>query len=273
MIPPCPRRPTSCRTCGPSSRRPSTSSGRWRPSSSGPVLLFSGGKDSIVMLHLAVKAFAPARVPFPVMHVDTGHNFAEVLAFRDAMVERVGARLIVASVQDDIDAGTARRGHRARGPAATGSRPPRCCAASRRASTTPCSAAPAATRRRPAPRSGCSASATTSASGTRRTSGPSCGTSTTAATARASTSGCSRCRTGPSSTSGSTSPTRASSSRRSTTPTRAGCSSATACGWTTRRSSRGSTASRSRSAWCASAPSATSPAPARSTRRPPPSSR
>jgi len=71
-----------------------------------PVLLFSGGKDSIVMLHLAVKAFTPARVPFPVMHVDTGHNFPEVLAFRDAMVERVGARLIVASVQDDIDAGT-----------------------------------------------------------------------------------------------------------------------------------------------------------------------
>src|SRR6187551_2525275 len=68
-----------------------------------PALLFSGGKDSIVMLHLAVKAFAPARVPFPVMHVDTGHNFAEVLAFRDHMVERVGARLVVASVQDDID--------------------------------------------------------------------------------------------------------------------------------------------------------------------------
>jgi sulfate adenylyltransferase subunit 2 len=71
-----------------------------------PVLLFSGGKDSIVMLHLAMKAFTPARVPFPVMHVDTGHNFPEVLAFRDAMVERVEARLIVASVQDDIDAGT-----------------------------------------------------------------------------------------------------------------------------------------------------------------------
>jgi sulfate adenylyltransferase subunit 2 len=70
-----------------------------------PVLLFSGGKDSLVMLHLAVKAFAPARVPFPVMHVDTGHNFPEVLAFRDTMVERVGARLIVASVQDDIDSG------------------------------------------------------------------------------------------------------------------------------------------------------------------------
>jgi sulfate adenylyltransferase subunit 2 len=70
-----------------------------------PGLLFSGGKDSIVMLHLAVKAFAPARVPFPVMHVDTGHNFPEVLAFRDSMVERVGARLVVASVEDDLAAG------------------------------------------------------------------------------------------------------------------------------------------------------------------------
>jgi sulfate adenylyltransferase subunit 2 len=70
-----------------------------------PVLLFSGGKDSIVMLHLAAKAFAPARVPFPVMHVDTGHNFAEVLEFRDRLVEELGVRLVVASVQDDIDAG------------------------------------------------------------------------------------------------------------------------------------------------------------------------
>ena len=72
-----------------------------------PALLFSGGKDSIVMLHLAVKAFAPGRVPFPVMHVDTGHNFAEVLAFRDHMVAEVGARLVVASVEDDLAAGRA----------------------------------------------------------------------------------------------------------------------------------------------------------------------
>lgn len=70
-----------------------------------PVLLFSGGKDSIVMLHLAVKAFAPGRLPFPVMHVDTGHNFDEVIAARDELVERTGVRLVVASVQDDIDAG------------------------------------------------------------------------------------------------------------------------------------------------------------------------
>jgi len=70
-----------------------------------PVLLFSGGKDSIVMLHLAVKAFAPGRLPFPVMHVDTGHNFAEVIAARDELVAQTGVRLVVASVQDDIDAG------------------------------------------------------------------------------------------------------------------------------------------------------------------------
>jgi sulfate adenylyltransferase subunit 2 len=72
-----------------------------------PVLLFSGGKDSIVMLALAERAFWPARMPFPVMHVDTGHNFAEVLEFRDRRVAEVGARLVVASVQDSIDAGRA----------------------------------------------------------------------------------------------------------------------------------------------------------------------
>ncbi|MFC4614550.1 sulfate adenylyltransferase subunit CysD [Cellulomonas algicola] len=70
-----------------------------------PVLLFSGGKDSIVMLHLARKAFWPAPVPFAVMHVDTGHNFPEVIAYRDATVEEHGLRLVVASVQDAIDDG------------------------------------------------------------------------------------------------------------------------------------------------------------------------
>jgi sulfate adenylyltransferase subunit 2 len=70
-----------------------------------PVLLFSGGKDSIVMLALAERAFAPARIPFPVMHVDTGHNFDEVLEFRDRRAAELGVRLIVASVQDSIDAG------------------------------------------------------------------------------------------------------------------------------------------------------------------------
>jgi sulfate adenylyltransferase subunit 2 len=70
-----------------------------------PVLLFSGGKDSAVMLHVAVKAFSPARLPFAVMHVDTGHNFAEVIEFRDRRVAELGVRLVVASVQDAIDAG------------------------------------------------------------------------------------------------------------------------------------------------------------------------
>ncbi|MEX2291914.1 MAG: sulfate adenylyltransferase subunit CysD [Mycobacteriales bacterium] len=73
-----------------------------------PALLFSGGKDSIVMLHLASKAFWPARIPFPLVHVDTGHNFDEVLAFRDRRVAELGARLVVARVQDDIDAGRVR---------------------------------------------------------------------------------------------------------------------------------------------------------------------
>jgi sulfate adenylyltransferase subunit 2 len=70
-----------------------------------PVLLFSGGKDSIVMLHLAGCAFAPAPIPFPVLHVDTGHNFPEVLAYRDTAAERAGVRLLVAGVQQYIDDG------------------------------------------------------------------------------------------------------------------------------------------------------------------------
>jgi sulfate adenylyltransferase subunit 2 len=70
-----------------------------------PVLLFSGGKDSAVMLHLATKAFAPARLPFPVMHIDTGHNFSEVIEYRDRRVAELGLRLVVASVQEAIDNG------------------------------------------------------------------------------------------------------------------------------------------------------------------------
>jgi sulfate adenylyltransferase subunit 2 len=70
-----------------------------------PVLLFSGGKDSVVMLKLAQKAFWPGRIPFPVMHIDTGHNFPEVLEFRDRWVAEIGATLMVASVQESIDAG------------------------------------------------------------------------------------------------------------------------------------------------------------------------
>ena len=70
-----------------------------------PVLLFSGGKDSILLLHLAKKAFRPARFPFPILHIDTGHNFPETLVFRDRAVEALGEQLIVASVQESIDRG------------------------------------------------------------------------------------------------------------------------------------------------------------------------
>ncbi|WP_334144402.1 sulfate adenylyltransferase subunit CysD [Rhabdothermincola sp.] len=70
-----------------------------------PVLLFSGGKDSVVMLHVALKAFWPCKLPFPVMHVDTGHNFPEVIEYRDRTVERFGVRLVVASVEESIRQG------------------------------------------------------------------------------------------------------------------------------------------------------------------------
>ena len=73
-----------------------------------PVMLYSIGKDSGVMLHLAIKAFHPAPLPFPLMHVDTGHNFDEVIAFRDETVGRYNLRLEIGSVQDDIDSGAER---------------------------------------------------------------------------------------------------------------------------------------------------------------------
>ncbi len=72
-----------------------------------PMLLFSGGKDSIVMTHLAYKAFYPAKIPFPLLHIDTGHNFKETIEYRDAMAEKLGAELIVGSVQESIDSGRA----------------------------------------------------------------------------------------------------------------------------------------------------------------------
>jgi len=70
-----------------------------------PAILFSGGKDSIVVTHLARKAFAPARIPFPLVHIDTGHNFPETMQFRDDLMERIGAKLVVGSVQQSIDLG------------------------------------------------------------------------------------------------------------------------------------------------------------------------
>lgn len=73
-----------------------------------PAMLFSGGKDSIVMTHLARKAFYPARIPFPLLHIDTGHNFPETIEFRDKMVEEIGANLMVRNVQDSINSGRAK---------------------------------------------------------------------------------------------------------------------------------------------------------------------
>ena len=72
-----------------------------------PCILFSGGKDSIVVTHLAVKAFYPAKIPFPLVHIDTGHNFDETIAFRDELVEKIGAKLVIGSVQEAIDNGLA----------------------------------------------------------------------------------------------------------------------------------------------------------------------
>ena len=74
-----------------------------------PAILFSGGKDSIVVTHLAVRAFAPAPVPFPLLHVDTGHNFAETIVYRDHLAGAAGLELIVRSVQDSIDNGRVRK--------------------------------------------------------------------------------------------------------------------------------------------------------------------
>jgi len=80
-----------------------------------PCLLFSGGKDSIVMVHLATKAFWPAKIPFPLVHIDTGHNFPETLEYRDRMVEKIGAKLVVGYVQESIDSGRVveEKGHNA----------------------------------------------------------------------------------------------------------------------------------------------------------------
>lgn len=70
-----------------------------------PALLFSGGKDSITLVHLALKAFRPGKFPFPLVHIDTGHNFPETIAYRDWLIDQIGEKLIVGYVQDSIDAG------------------------------------------------------------------------------------------------------------------------------------------------------------------------
>jgi sulfate adenylyltransferase subunit 2 len=166
-----------------------------------PVLMFSGGKDSIVMLRLAEKAFYPAKIPFPLLQVDTGLDFPRSSPRVTPGSTASASRMIVATIDEAI----ARRGLMTARPAATASRSAPCSTPSRRAASPPPSVAVVATRRRPAPRSASTPTATSSASGTPRISAPSCGASTTAASTRASTCGSSRSPTGPSSTCGTTS--------------------------------------------------------------------
>ena len=170
-----------------------------------PVLLFSGGKDSIVMLRLAEKAFRPGKFPFPVMHIDTGHNFPEVIEFRDRRVAELGERLVVASVQESIDKGRVSRTRPARvaQPTADDDAARRDRGARLRRGD---AVAHDATKSVPGRKSASSASATISVNGTRVRSARRSGTSTTRARARASTSASSRSRIGPSSTCGNTSP-------------------------------------------------------------------
>ena len=148
-----------------------------------PAILFSGGKDSIVVTHLATKAFAPARIPMPLVHIDTGHNFPETIEFRDGLAERLGVQLVVGSVQATIDAGRVREETEHKR-AATDYRLLRSSTPSKMASMTRALRSNA-TKRKPAPRNASSATATTG-SGIRNTSAPSYGTFSTAITCPAS---------------------------------------------------------------------------------------
>ena len=153
-----------------------------------PAILFSGGKDSIVVTHLAAKAFAPARIPMPLVHIDTGHNFPETLEFRDALAERLGVQLWWAASRPPST------------PDACGKRPEQ--ASRNRLQTTTlldtieegkydaCIGGHDAMKRKPVPRNASSATATILGSGIRNTSAPSCGTFSTAITCPASTFAC-----------------------------------------------------------------------------------
>ena len=200
-----------------------------------PVLLFSGGKDSVVMLHVAAKAFWPAPLPFPVMHVDTGHNFDEVIEFRDRTVAGSGSGW------------SSRRCRTTSTPAAWSRRPAR--EASRNRLQTVTLLRAIHEHRFDAVFGGARRDEEKARAKERvfsfrdefgqwdpKNQRPELWNLYNGPTARASTSGSSRCPTGPSSTSGSTSSTRTSSCRRSTTPTGGRSSSATGCCWPCHRS-------------------------------------
>ena len=154
-----------------------------------PIILFSGGKDSILLVQLARRAFYPGRIPFPLLHIDTGHNFAETLVFRDQLVREMDAQLVVRYVQDSIDQG---RVVEEKGPDRQSQWP-----ADRHPARRPDRvegrmlplAAHAGMRKRRVPRSVFSPTATALANGTRKTSGLSFGASTMAANTRVSTFG------------------------------------------------------------------------------------
>ena len=182
-----------------------------------PVMLYSIGKDSAVMLHLARKAFFPAPPPFPLLHVDTRWKFREMYGFRDRMAQESGMDLLVhinpEGIEKDINPFTHGSAIHTDIMKTEGLKQ-----ALDKYGFDAAFVAHAATKRSRAPRSAYSPSAPPSTGGTRRTSAPNCGSSTTRASTRASRSVCSRSRTGPSSTSGSTSISRPSPSCRSTIP-------------------------------------------------------
>ncbi len=170
-----------------------------------PVMLYSIGKDSAVMLHLARKAFFPGKLPFPVMHVDTRWKFQEMYRFRDKMVAELGLDLITHVNPDGVAQGINPFTHGSAKHTDIMKTEGLKQALDKYRVSTPPSVVRAATKRSPAPKSVCTRSATASTAGIRRTSAPSCGTSTTARSTRANASASSRSRTGPSWTSGSTS--------------------------------------------------------------------
>jgi len=193
-----------------------------------PVLLFSGGKDSAVLLRLAEKAFRPARFPFPVMHIDTGHNFAEALDFRDRRMDELGEQLIVRYVQDSIDQG---RAFEEPGKASSRNRLQTVTLLDALRELGFDAAIGGARRDEEKARAKERIFSFRDEFGqwTPRTSGRSCGTCTTALFTKASTFVCFRCRIGPSWTFGPTSSRSGWSCRPSTTPIGAPCSSVPGC--------------------------------------------
>jgi sulfate adenylyltransferase subunit 2 len=174
---------------------------------SNPVLLFSGGKDSICMLRLAEKAFRPGKFPFPLVHIDTGHNYPEVTAFRDKRAAELGERLIVRSVEDSMARGTVVLKHA--GESRNKHQSVTLLEAIAEFGFDACIGGARRDEEKARAKERVFSSATSSANGTRRTSARSCGTSTTPASTRARTSAPSRSPTGPNWTSGSTSSAKA----------------------------------------------------------------